>query len=59
MKANFVKRDDIAPICPYCDIGLKDIYYQEKGPGFIASKTTIYFCPHCNKVLGIAKSNMG
>lgn len=59
MKSNLLKREDLTPICPYCETELKDIYYQEKGPGFLASKTVVYFCPHCNKVLGVARSNMG
>lgn len=59
VKVNLTKRDDITPLCPNCGAELNDMYYQEKGAGFMVSKTVIYFCPYCSKVIGIARSNMG
>jgi len=48
-----VKRDDIAPICSYCDAELAEIYIRKvrRGP-FGIGRGFVFFCPHCRKVLG-------
>lgn len=53
-----VKRDDLAPICPHCEQDLSEIYAKSQGAGFVMGKDTVYFCPHCSKVLGFAQSRM-
>ena len=53
-----VKRDDIAPVCPHCEKDLTEIYAKSQGAGFIMGKDTMYFCPHCSKVLGFSQSRM-
>ncbi len=54
----FVKRDDLTPLCPYCSKELTEVYAKSQGSGFIVGKNTMYFCPHCSKVLGFAQSRM-
>jgi uncharacterized protein with PIN domain len=41
---------DVLPICPYCEKELETIQAIHKG---IMSRTIIYICPHCRKVLSI------
>ena len=55
---NIVKRNDLTPLCGHCDRKLTEIYSQTKGSGFVVGKDTVYFCPHCRKVLGFAQSRM-
>ena len=52
------KRDDLVPICPYCNAELTEVYAKSKGAGFIEGKNMLYFCPHCKKVLGFGQSRM-
>lgn len=54
----FVKRDDLTPICSHCDKELHEVYCKSKGIGFIEGKNVLYFCPHCRKVLGFGQSRM-
>ena len=53
-----VKRDDVLPLCPHCETKLSEIYAKSQGAGFVMGKDTMYFCPHCSKVLGFAQSRM-
>jgi uncharacterized protein with PIN domain len=53
-----VKRDDLAPICPHCENELTEVYTRAKGVPFIQGTNVVYFCPHCQKVLGIGQSRM-
>ena len=47
-----VRRDDLAPVCPFCEAELGEIYMRKpKGP-FGAGRGFIFFCPTCRKVLG-------
>ena len=52
----FILRDDITPICPFCEKELNEIYYNSKGSGFLESKNVVYFCPHCLKILGFGQN---
>lgn len=54
----FVRRDDLTPVCPHCNEGLSEVYVRSKGIGFIEAKNVLYFCPHCRKVLGFGQSRM-
>jgi len=48
-----VKRDDVAPICPYCEAELAEIYTRKvRGGPFGIGRGFVFFCPHCRKVLG-------
>ena len=54
-----VRREDLNPVCPHCDKTLTEVYAKSRGPGwFVLPRNTIYFCPHCRKVLGLAQSRM-
>ncbi len=53
------EREDLVPVCPYCEASLNEIYTRTKGIPFISADNTVYFCPHCLKVLGFGKSRMG
>lgn len=55
---NIVAKEDITPICPYCEKELDTIYYKSKGVSIIVGKNCLYFCPHCHKVLGMGQSRM-
>ena len=33
------KRDDLKPICPFCEKELEDIYVKTKGLGWLEGKT--------------------
>jgi hypothetical protein len=55
---NIVKRDDLTPLCCHCDKELTEVYAKSSGTGFVIGKDTMYFCPHCSKVLGFAQSRM-
>jgi len=55
----FVRRDDLHPVCPHCNERLTQVYYRAKGPGWLVfARNAVYFCPHCNKVLGLGQSKM-
>ena len=43
---------DVVPICPHCETSLSKILFHEIRA--FLGKRFIYFCPHCNKVLGIS-----
>ena len=57
-KLQLIQRDDLTPVCPHCDKELESIFVKSKGLGLIEGKNTIYFCPHCRKVLGFGQSRM-
>ena len=47
-----VRRDDLAPLCPYCEAELAEIYMR-KPRRFGVGRGLVFFCPHCRKVLGV------
>jgi len=62
-------KSDLNPICPYCEeeIDIEDLL--EGGAGMhqkvttiklrlapVAFMTTVFFCPHCRKILGVSKA---
>jgi len=53
-----VRREDLDPVCPYCNEQITEVYYKAKGPALLFPRTAVYFCPHCRKVLGLAQSRM-
>jgi uncharacterized protein with PIN domain len=54
----FVKRDDLSPICPHCEKELTEVYTRSKGVPVIQGTNVAYFCPHCRKVLGFGQGRM-
>ena len=57
-KLNVVKRNDLTPLCCHCSKELTEVYAKTEGTGFVVGKDTLYFCPHCLRVLGFAQSRM-
>lgn len=55
---NFVKRNDLTPLCCHCGKELTEVYHKAKGAPFVQGTNVIYFCPHCLKVLGVGQSRM-
>lgn len=55
---NVIERDDLMPLCPHCEKELKDVYRKSRGAGIIVGRNSVFFCPHCHKVLGFGQSRM-
>jgi len=55
---NFVKREDLAPVCPHCGEELTEVFTKDKGVALIQGTSVVYFCPHCRKVLGFGHGRM-
>ncbi|MFW5972305.1 MAG: hypothetical protein ACOCRL_02335 [Bacillota bacterium] len=49
---NVVKKDDAKPVCPFCEAELDQLWSKELKSSF--GKRYVYFCPECNKVLGVS-----
>ncbi len=49
---SILEREDIEPICPHCETGLRTIWLQAVRSTF--GKRYVYFCPNCHKVIGIS-----
>lgn len=45
------ERPSVAPICPHCEARLHTVWYRAVS-GFLG-KRYLYFCPTCQKVLGV------
>jgi len=53
-----VTREDLAPVCPYCEARLEEVYRKATGIGFfLFARSVLYFCPSCRKVLGAGQSS--
>jgi hypothetical protein len=46
------QKDGIDPICPHCDSRLKTMLFKELR-GFLGRRY-VYFCPTCQKILGVS-----
>ena len=55
---NVVEREDLVPVCPHCSKDLHEVYRKSKGAGFVVGRNSVFFCPHCRRVLGFAQSRM-
>ena len=55
---DFVKREDLSPVCPHCEKTLSEVFTKSKGAPFIQGSNVVYFCPHCRKVLGFGQGRM-
>jgi len=58
LELKLTERDDLSPVCPHCGAVLNEIYMRTKGVPIFTADNCVYFCPHCLKVLGIARSRM-
>lgn len=56
---NVSERNDLVPVCPFCEKELDQIFIKSKGFPIWVGKSMVCFCPHCRKVLGFAQSRMG
>lgn len=48
----FERREDVAPICPYCKKPLRNVWYRELKVDL--GKRSLYFCPECKSCLGVS-----
>jgi predicted RNA-binding Zn-ribbon protein involved in translation (DUF1610 family) len=55
---NLVDREDLFPLCPHCGKELTEIHRKSKGSGLIVGRNSVFFCPHCKKVLGFGQCRM-
>lgn len=46
------RRDDVNPICPHCNTELTTMLFRQLSG--VMGKRFVYFCPTCNKVLGVS-----
>ena len=47
-----VEKNDVIPICPHCDAPITALAFRELRA--FLGRRYIYFCPKCQKVLGIS-----
>ena len=57
-KMEILEREDLLPVCPFCEAELRHVYRKSKGAGLLVGRNVVYFCPHCRKVLGFGQSRM-
>jgi len=58
---DYIKADQVTPICPHCEGKLDKVLYKDiAGKGFFGGFAKLMFmCPHCHKVLGFADADHG
>ena len=49
---NLERKDDVDPICTACTTPLKTLWYKELS-NFLGKRYG-YFCPHCQRILGVS-----
>lgn len=47
-----MEKDDVSPVCPHCSEALSSIWCRALRS--VLGKRYVYFCPRCQKVLGIS-----
>jgi len=47
-----VRRDDLVPVCPYCETQLPEIHFRKPQGQFGVGRGFVFFCPSCRKVMG-------
>ena len=57
-KLQITNREDLLPLCPFCNAQLGEVFVKTKGLGWLEGRNVLYFCPHCHKVLGFGQSRM-
>lgn len=53
-----VDREDLSPMCPHCGTEVFEVYRKGTGVALGQGRTTIYFCSHCQNVLGFSTGRM-
>lgn len=48
---NLVQRDDVDPICPYCQATIRNLAFRELSS--VLGRRYVYFCEQCRAVLGV------
>ena len=46
------ERTDVEPKCPHCQKSLSEIWFRELKA--LLGKRYVYFCQHCQSVLGVS-----
>ena len=46
------ERNDVMPVCPHCSQNLRQIWVRQIRS--FLGRRFIYFCPKCQKVLGVS-----
>lgn len=52
MALKLEERDDLLPLCPQCDEPLERLFFHTVREA-MAGKRMAYFCPHCQRLLGV------
>lgn len=47
-----VRREDVVPVCPYCEAELPEIHVRKPRGPFGIGRGFVFFCPECRKVMG-------
>ncbi len=50
-----IDREDLAPVCPFCERELTEVYRRGVGFPIGQGRTLVYLCPECHKILGFAQ----
>ncbi|MBD3402747.1 hypothetical protein GF420_07615 [candidate division GN15 bacterium] len=50
----FTEREDLSPICPFCEKYLDEMYVKRRGLTDATETSAVFFCPFCLKILGFA-----
>ena len=53
-----VERDDLSPVCPYCEAELAEVYSRKRGTPMVQGRSLVFFCPTCRKILGFGQERM-
>ena len=51
-RSQVVRREDLTPVCPFCEAEVPEIYAQKSRGNFGMGRGFVFFCPHCRKVMG-------
>jgi formamidopyrimidine-DNA glycosylase len=46
------EKKDEHPLCPHCGARIEELWFRQL-TGFLG-KRYVYFCPHCQKILGVS-----
>lgn len=49
---HLTQKENVDPICPHCDKHFREIWFKTLS-GFLG-KRYVYFCPECQKVIGVS-----
>ena len=52
MALKLEERDDLFPLCPYCAAELEKLLFRSIREAMVG-KRLAYFCPHCQRLLGL------